>query len=92
MSELKTLYKVDTKGKIRQWTVKVKSNSFWTEQGLVDGKIVINKPTITTTKNEGRSNETSPEQQALAEASAKYTKYLDKGYVENVDDIGRSGT
>ena len=87
MSELKTLYKVDTKGKIRQWTVKVKNNSFWTEQGLIDGKIVINKPTITTTKNEGRSNETSPEQQALAEASAKYTKYLDKGYVENVDDV-----
>lgn len=87
MSELKTLYKVDTKGKIRQWTVKVKNNSFWTEQGLVDGKIVINKPTITTTKNEGRSNETSPEQQALAEASAKYTKYLDKGYVENAEDV-----
>jgi DNA ligase-1 len=87
MSELKTLYKVDTKGKIRQWTVKVKDNSFWTEQGLVDGKIVINKPTITNTKNEGRSNETSPEEQALAEASAKYTKYLDKGYVENPEDV-----
>ena len=49
---MQTLYKLDTTGKIRQWTVKVKDNSFWTEQGQVDGKIVINKPTITHTKNE----------------------------------------
>ena len=45
--ELKTLYKQDTKGKIRQWTVKVKDNTFWTEQGQVGGKIVVNKPTMT---------------------------------------------
>jgi len=87
MSELKTLYKVDTTGKIRQWTVKVKDNSYWSEQGQIDGKIVVNKPTITTTKNEGRSNETSPEEQAILEAQAKYTKQLDKGYVENIDDV-----
>jgi DNA ligase 1 len=87
MSELKTLYKVDTTGKIRQWTVKVKDNSFWTEQGQIDGKIVVNKPTITTTKNEGRSNETTPEEQAVLEAQAKWTKQTDKGYVQNVEDV-----
>ena len=38
--QLKTLYKVETTGKIRQWTVKVKDNSYWSEQGQVDGKIV----------------------------------------------------
>ena len=85
--QLKTLYKVETTGKIRQWTVKVKDNSFWSEQGQIDGKIVVNKPTITTSKNEGRSNETSPEEQAILEAQAKYTKQLDKGYVENIDDV-----
>lgn len=85
--QLKTLYKVETTGKIRQWTVKVKDNSYWSEQGQVDGKIVVNKPTITTAKNEGRSNETSPEEQAILEAQAKYTKQLDKGYVENIEDV-----
>ena len=85
--QLKTLYKVETTGKIRQWTVKVKNNSYWSEQGQIDGKLVVNKPTITTTKNEGRSNETSPEEQAILEAQAKYTKQLDKGYVENIDDV-----
>ena len=85
--QLKTLYKVESTGKIRQWTVKVKDNSFWTEQGQIDGKIVVNKPTITTTKNEGRSNETTPEEQAALEAQAKWTKQCDKGYVENIEDV-----
>ena len=67
MSELKTLYKVDTTGKIRQWTVNVNNDTFWTEQGQVDGKIVVNKPTFTTPKNEGRSNATTAEEQALLE-------------------------
>tara|TARA_A100001037_G_scaffold244817_1_gene225964 strand:+ start:109356 stop:110522 length:1167 start_codon:yes stop_codon:yes gene_type:complete len=85
--QLNTLYKLETTGKIRQWTVKVKDNSFWTEQGQIDGKIVVNKPTFTTTKNEGRSNETTPEEQAVLEAKAKWTKQCDKGYVENIEDV-----
>ena len=87
MSELKTLYKVDTTGKIRQWTVNVNNNTFWTEQGQVDGKIVVNKPTVTTPKNEGRSNATTAEEQAILEAQAKWTKQTDKGYVENIEDV-----
>ena len=78
MQTLNTLYKLDTKGKIRQWTVKVKNNSFWTEQGLLDGKIVINKPTITTPKNEGRANATTAEEQAMLEAKAKIPSILIK--------------
>ena len=89
MQTLKTLYKLDTTGKIRQWTVKVKDNTFWTEQGQVGGKIVVNKPTTTTPKNEGRANATTATEQAILEANAKYTKYLDKGYVENIEDVDK---
>ena len=53
----------------------------------MDGKIVINKPTITTPKNEGRANATTATEQAIIEAKAKYTKQLDKGYVENIEDV-----
>jgi DNA ligase-1 len=87
MSELKTLYKVDTTGKIRQWTVNINNDTFWTEQGQVDGKIVVNKPTFTTPKNEGRSNATTAEEQAILEAQAKWTKQTDKGYVERIEDV-----
>ena len=72
-TELPTLYKKDTTGKIRQWTIIAEDNKFWTEQGTVGGKIVINKPTVTSPKNLGKVNETSAEQQALAEAKAKWT-------------------
>ena len=71
-TELPTLYKKDTTGKIRQWTIIAEDNQFWTEQGTVGGKIVVNKPTITFPKNLGKVNETSGEQQALAEAKAKW--------------------
>ena len=50
-TELPTLYKKDTTGKIRQWTIIAEDNKFWTEQGTVGGKIVVNKPTITFPKN-----------------------------------------
>ena len=46
-NELPTLYKKDSTGKIRQWSIISEENKFWTEQGTVDGKIVVNKPTIT---------------------------------------------
>ena len=87
MSELKTLYKVDSIGKIRQWTIKTNNDTFWTEQGQVGGKIVVNKPTTTVPKNVGRSNATSAVEQAIAEANAKWTKQTDKGYVERVEDF-----
>ena len=87
MSELKTLYKVDSIGKIRQWTIKTNNDTFWTEQGQVGGKIVVNKPTTTVPKNVGRSNATSAVEQAIAEANAKWTKQTDKGYVERVEDV-----
>ena len=71
-NELPTLYKKDSTGKIRQWSIITEDDKFWTEQGILDGKIVVNKPTITFPKNVGKVNETSAEEQALAEAKAKW--------------------
>tara|TARA_Y100000296_G_scaffold42899_1_gene49339 strand:+ start:171 stop:1412 length:1242 start_codon:yes stop_codon:yes gene_type:complete len=83
-NELPTLYKRDTTGKIRQWSVIADGNKFWTEQGTVDGKIVVNKPTITFPKNIGRSNETTAEQQAVSEAKAKWDKKKSGEYFESI--------
>ena len=41
------------------------------------------KPTICKGKNIGRSNETSPEQQAEAEAQAKWDKKRKDGYTQD---------
>ena len=86
MKTLQTLYKVDTKGKLREWTMHIDGASFYAVKGLVDGKLTTDKPTKTIAKNVGRSNETSAEQQAELEAKAKFQKKLDSGYALNEVD------
>lgn len=80
---LQTLYKVDTKGKLREWTMHIDGASFYAVKGLVDGKKTQDKATTTIAKNVGRSNETTPEGQAELQAQAKFQKKLDSGYALN---------
>ena len=83
---LQTLYKVDTKGKLREWTMHIDGASFYAVKGLVDGKKTTDKATTTIAKNVGRSNETTPEGQAELQAQAKFQKKLDSGYALNEID------
>ena len=81
-NKLPTLYKFDTKGKLREWTMVIEGNCFHAVKGLVGGKLTEDKPRCCEAKNVGRSNETSPEQQAENEAKAKWQKKIDSGYAE----------
>lgn len=83
----KTLYKTTTVGKVQQWQVEVDGNKFRTISGQKDGKLVTSNWTVCTGKNIGKANETSPEEQAQAEALALYTKKLGKDYYDNLSDI-----
>jgi ATP-dependent DNA ligase len=69
-----TIYKIDSKGKVREWRINVEPNGdAWdivTVAGLQDGKQVENRVTVSEGKNIGKSNETSPYEQAVAEATA----------------------
>lgn len=86
MQKLDRLYKKNTNGKILQWDIYIDGNQYWAEYGQVDGKIQADVPTICEGKNIGRSNETTPEEQALSEAKAKHKKQLDmKGYSTNIN-------
>jgi DNA ligase-1 len=78
---LPTLYKKTSTGKIQQWTVSVLGNTIRTEYGQVGGKLQVTTETIDHGKNIGRSNETSPEQQAEAEAKSRHERKLKKDYV-----------
>ena len=86
IKKLQTLYKVDTKGKLREWTMHIDGASFYAVKGLVEGKKTQDKPTTTIAKNVGRSNETTPKEQALLQAQAKFQKKLDSGYALNEID------
>jgi DNA ligase-1 len=75
-----TLYKYTQKGQVQEWSIYVKDDYFWTEEGIQGGTITTSKPTYCKAKNVGRSNATTPATQAFAEAQAKWQKKVDSGY------------
>lgn len=83
-----TLYKKSTStGKVTQWTVNVEGDTITKEWGEIGGTIQKGAPdVIKSGKNIGRANETTPEQQASAEAKAMWEKHLKKGYVKTKAD------
>lgn len=86
-----TLFKKSTStGKIQTWTIWVEGSTIFTEFGVTGEKLKGSKDTIKAGKNIGRSNETTKEEQAEAEAASKYQKYLDRGFV--TDPSGTGGT
>lgn len=85
---LPKLYGYDTKGKIKVWWATVEGDIITIHHGQDGGKIQT-KDTICKAKNVGRSNETTPEQQAISEAQSKWNKQIDKGYAENIEDADK---
>lgn len=76
---LNTIYKKTKNGAVQFWRISVKGNRIITRFGQV-GTTSPQKDVeiIESGKNIGRANETTPEQQALAEAQARHTKKLDR--------------
>lgn len=85
MSDKKTLYCVNKIGGVQEWSVWTESETIIVEHGKLDGKMQ-RKETICTPKNQGRANETTPEQQAKLEAQSKYNKQYDKYYRKTVEE------
>lgn len=86
----KTLYGKDSKGGFKVWSVKAEGSQVLVSHGKLDGKIQT-KVTQCVGKNIGRANETTPEEQAIIEAAAKYKKQIDKLYrptIEELEGIG----
>lgn len=85
------LYKRTSTGAIQVWWMEVDGDKHRSNSGQLDGAITTSEWTVCTPKNVGRSNETTPEEQALLEFAAEYTLKRKKGYrdtVEEVDNVG----
>ncbi len=85
--KLKTLYKRSTNGKITEWTIEIDGNKYRTISGYTDGLKTTSEWTQCEGKNIGKKNETTPEQQALTEATATHRKRIETGSFENINDI-----
>lgn len=91
MKNLPTLYSRTATGAIQVWTMYYDGNKYWSVEGLQGGKETVNSPTVTTGKNLGRANETTPEQQAELEARSKWEKKKKSGgYWEDIKDIDQT--
>lgn len=80
-----TIYKKDSKGKIRQVTISALGDVVTQQAGLVGGKLTVHQ-SVSKPKNVGRSNETTPQEQAILEAKAKIEKKLKEGYFETIEE------
>lgn len=84
-----TLYKKTNTGAIQQWEIAVLprplGGTISVAHGQIGGALQVGEEQITEGKNIGKANETTPYQQALAEAEAKWTKKKKSGYVDSIE-------
>ena len=92
IEDLPELYKRDSKGKVRVWSIEVGySNDDYagtrTLAGIKDGKIVISEWNLSEAKNVGKINSTNAYTQAQAEAKALWDKRIEKEYFINISEL-----
>lgn len=86
MKQVKTtLFALNKDGSFQEWKVFVHEGTVSVFFGKMGGKIQI-KETVCKPKNVGRANETTAEDQAVAEAISKWEKQVRLGYRESTDD------
>jgi DNA ligase-1 len=81
------LNKRGVKGEVRVWRMESMDDKHRTISGIQNGKMVESKWTTCKPKNVGRSNATSPEQQAVFEVEAKYAKQRKSNYFDDINEI-----
>lgn len=81
------LYGKDKGGKYKVWAIgTTESGDLTIAHGQEGGKMTVKMEKIKP-KNVGRSNETTPEQQADIEAHGRIKKQIDKGYRETKEEL-----
>ena len=75
------LYKKTSTGAIQRWQLEVHGNTMIAIHGQHGGKQQRSTDVVRAGKNFGRSNETTPEQQAQQEAGARFLEKKKSGYV-----------
>jgi len=95
--EFPTLYAKAKTGKTKQWKIWVEGFyigkqskdpvTIYQEHGYTDGKKQLDQKIIDEGKNIGKSNETTPWEQACMDAESRWKKKLDRGYTQSIDNV-----
>lgn len=81
-----TLFGLNKNSGLKVWSIWTEDGNLYIEHGQLNGKLQL-KSEVVPGKNIGRSNETTPKQQAEFEAKSRMKKQIDKGYRENPDEL-----
>lgn len=81
-----TLFGLNKNSGLKVWSIWTEDGNLYIEHGQLNGKLQL-KSEVVPGKNIGRSNETTPKQQAEFEAKSRMKKQIDKGYRENTDEL-----
>lgn len=86
---LKTLYKQDTNGRLRSWSVEVDGDQpqYRTLSGIIDMKMNTTKWKVAKEKNVGKKNYRSAMEQAIFEAENLITKQKGDNWVEEIKNV-----
>lgn len=84
---LQTLYKKTKKDQIQTWQIEIEDNRFRTHEGILNGAITVSEWTVCQGKSIGTKKETTPQEQALKEAQARWQKKVDKGHVTDISKV-----
>jgi len=88
MKTFPKLYEQSSTGKVKHWQIFVSNEAtIKVEFGTDNSKVRISEKKLTIGKNIGRSNQTTPYEQALLEAESTWKHKLDEGYVEDLKNI-----
>jgi DNA ligase 1 len=80
------LYKKTNTGAVNCWRVRVEGSTIVVVYGQVGGAFQSTSDVVRKGKNLGKKNETTPEQQAVLEAEAKWRKKQEReGYVQDIN-------
>jgi len=86
--QLPKLYSRSSTGVTQEWTVEIDGPRYRTIAGQQGGVMTTSKWTVCLGKNIGRANETTDEQQAMADARSKWRKKVADGGQEQLDKVG----
>lgn len=87
----KRIYKKDSSGKIRFLEIRNYENFVVQISGVVGTNSPVINKSACEAKNIGKSNATTPEEQALIEAQAKLTEKMRLGYFNSIEEAQEKG-
>jgi DNA ligase-1 len=85
------IYKKDSSGKIRYLSISTEGNMVVQESGVVGTNSPVYNRSACEAKNVGKSNATTPAEQAILEANSKITEKMRLGYFTSIEEAQEKG-